>query len=164
MDTLPATIEREAVRSGHRALAKVLGWGIALGALAGLLYVLALGHTIARALDQLDGGSHCDGCLRAPEGSAVRRDGQPLAKIRQVAAPRHGRRQWMVLAAADGPAIDSARAGLLRATLTAGRASDALWTVELVPPSGARGEVVALLITRSGLAPLPVYASPATQR
>ena len=163
MEAPEATIEREAVRSGHRALAKLLMWGIPLGAVVGYFIILATAASLAGALD-FGGGSRCDGCQRAPMGSGVLRDGQPLGEIRQVAAPRRGRAQWMVLAPVSGPAIDSARAGLLRATLTAGGSADALWMVDIVSPtSGERGEVVALLVTTSGLAPVPVYASPATR-
>jgi hypothetical protein len=163
METPEATIEREAVRSGHRALAKLLMWGIPIAAIAVVFYFLALGYTLAGIAD-FGGGSRCDGCQRVPMGSGVLRDGQPLGEIRQVAAPRRGRTQWMVLAPISAPAIDSARAGLLRATLTAGGSSDALWMVDIVSPtSGTRGEVVALLVTTSGLAPVPVYASPAAR-
>jgi hypothetical protein len=161
MNTPEATIEREAGRSGRRTLATLLVWGIVLGALAIVISYIALGYTMAGLLDNLDRGSHCDGCQGVPMGSGVLRDGQPLGEIRQVAAPRRGRKPWMVLAPVSGPAIDSARAGLLRAILTAGGSSDALWRIDLVSPtSGARGEVVALLVTTSGLAPVPVYASP----
>jgi hypothetical protein len=163
MNTPEATIEREAIRSGYRALAKVLVWAKVLGVLAGVVYLLVLALTLSSALD-FGGGSRCDGCQRVPMGSGVLRDGQPLGEIRQVAAPQRGRTQWMVLAPISGPVIDSARAGLLRATLTAGGSSDALWTVDLVSPTpGTRGEVVALLVTTSGLAPVPIYASPATR-
>jgi hypothetical protein len=163
MDTPETAIEREAAHSGHRALVKLLLWGLPLGAVAGYFMLFATMTRLAGALD-FDHGSRCDGCQRVPMGSGVLRDGQPLGEIRQVAAPRRGRTEWMVLAPISGPVIDSARAGLLRATLTAGGSSDALWTVDLVSPTpGTRGEVVALLVTTSGLAPVPIYASPATR-
>ncbi len=164
MNTPPAIIEGEAARAGQRAFAKTLGWYVALGLLACTIYVIVLGYNLTRVAEAFGRGSRCGGCRGAAEGSAVRRAGQPLAAIRQIAAPARGRQQWMLLAPASRRAIDSARTGLLRATLTAGGDASSMWTVELVSPtSGTPGEVVALLVTTPGLPPIPVYANPATQ-
>src|SRR4051812_6327016 len=87
MNTPPAIIEGEAARAGQRAFAKTLGWYVALGLLACTIYVIVLGYNLTRVAEAFGRGSRCGGCRGAAEGSAVRRAGQPLAAIRQIAAP-----------------------------------------------------------------------------
>jgi len=147
----------ESTQRGWRALVGVLlAFGV-LAAIAEFGSVVALGNAILAGLSR---GSRCDGCGPAPRGSGVLRAGRVVGVIEQVAEPRGDRPLLMFLATASGPgagpAIDSARAGHLRARLDQDPRS-VVWSIELVRRDSARGAPVARLVLAAGQPPLLVW-------
>ena len=152
----PEAVRQRAVARGWLALGRVVfAFGV-LAAIAGFASVMAVGNAIATGLSR---GSHCDGCGPAATGSGVLRAGNVVGVIQQVAAPRGDRSLQMFLATSSGlasPALDSARAGQLRARLDQDPRS-VIWLIELVPRDSTRGAPVGRLVIGAGQPPLPVW-------
>jgi len=147
----------------HSAGRRVL-W-VSLAPLAALsVTVFALGVTSLGRLGEIFLGigrqrDGCAGCVGTLREARIVRGERVVARIRQVARPLPPERTLtLYLAHGSGPALDSARAGLLAAVADVFTGPGVSPVLGLVPRDSTRGlPLVGRIVIGAGQAAIPVY-------